>query len=275
MAPEVQASPSPSPPRAPDTAVGVPADPPPLTPARGTGNDWSEPEKPRSAPRSPPPPLSTDVVVVASELRVAAAKYVPPRAVTRTADPDPGRGAGWYTWSGARTAAPASRPAPPPRRQRQGQAEVRPPAPAPAPAPTPAPAPAPTPAPAPARPVDRVVPDILSRKRDAAALQGTALVARGAAALLCLVALAVLAADTRKGWALDSYSRYSQFRYSEAVNVIGFVYSVFQFVALAELMRKNKHLIPHPKRDIFDFTMDQGKKILWRIIRWVLPDSLS
>jgi len=46
-------------------------------------------------------------------------------------------------------------------------------------------------------------------------------------------------------------------RYSLAVNVIGFLYSVFQFVALVELMRRNKHLIPHPKRDLFDFTMDQ------------------
>jgi len=65
------------------------------------------------------------------------------------------------------------------------------------------------------------------------------------------------ATDTRKGWARDSYSNYTQFRYSEAVNVIGFIYSVFQFVALVELMRRNKHLIPHPKRDLFDFTMDQ------------------
>ena len=39
--------------------------------------------------------------------------------------------------------------------------------------------------------------------------------------------------------------------------MIGFVYSVFQFAALVGLMRKNKHLIPHPKRDLFDFTMDQ------------------
>jgi hypothetical protein len=46
-------------------------------------------------------------------------------------------------------------------------------------------------------------------------------------------------------------------RYSEAVNVVGFLYSVFQFVALAELMRRNTHLIPHPKRGLFDFTMDQ------------------
>jgi hypothetical protein len=41
------------------------------------------------------------------------------------------------------------------------------------------------------------------------------------------------------------------------VNVIGFIYSVLQFFMLAELMRKNRHLIPHPKRGIFDFFMDQ------------------
>lgn len=46
-------------------------------------------------------------------------------------------------------------------------------------------------------------------------------------------------------------------RYSEAVNVIGFVYSLLQFAVLAELIWKNKHLIPHPKRDLFDFTVDQ------------------
>jgi len=59
-----------------------------------------------------------------------------------------------------------------------------------------------------------VVPNILSRKRRIAAMQRTALVARGAAAGLCLAALAVLAADTGKGWARDSYSNYSQFRYA-------------------------------------------------------------
>lgn len=46
-------------------------------------------------------------------------------------------------------------------------------------------------------------------------------------------------------------------RYSEAVNVIGFVYSVFQFAALVGLMRNKQHLISHPKRGLFDFTMDQ------------------
>ncbi|KAK3155953.1 hypothetical protein QOZ80_2AG0100890 [Eleusine coracana subsp. coracana] len=266
MAPEVQAPASPSlhhsPPRPPEAGHAAVADPPP--PVSLARDEWPEPEKPPSAPDSPSPPHSA-AVIVSSEPHIAAAKYVPPQAASRTADQE------WYSWNGGRSTrhAPRSRPAPPPRRQwaeeappppprRQWAEEApRPPAPAPAPPPRPAAPPAPHPPPPAARSVDRVVPDILSRKRRAAALQRAALVARATAAGLCLAALAVLAADTRKGWALDSYNRYSQLQYSEAVNVIGFVYSLLQFGALADLMRKNKHLIPHPKRDLFDFTMDQ------------------
>ncbi|GJN18931.1 hypothetical protein PR202_gb06143 [Eleusine coracana subsp. coracana] len=265
MAPEVQApaSPSPhhSPPHPPEAGHAAVADlPPPVSPAR---NEWPEPERPPSAPDSPSPPHSA-AAVVSTEPHVAAAKYVPPQAASRTADQE------WYSWNGGRSArhASRSRPAPPPRRQwteeappppprRQWAEEAPPPAPAPVPPPRPAAPPAPHPPPPAARSVDRVVPDILSRKRRAAALQRAALVARATAAGLCLAALAVLAADTRKGWALDSYNRYSQLQYSEAMNVIGFVYSLLQFGALADLMRKNKHLIPHPKRDLFDFAMDQ------------------
>jgi hypothetical protein len=46
-------------------------------------------------------------------------------------------------------------------------------------------------------------------------------------------------------------------RYSEAVNVIGFLYSVFQFFAIAAHLTRKKHLIPRPKGDYFDFAMDQ------------------
>ncbi|TKW38129.1 hypothetical protein SEVIR_1G094000v4 [Setaria viridis] len=269
MALEAQASPSPrrSPPRAPDAA----ADPPAREAA--AGDEWPDPEDPPAgagaAPPGSPPADPSTAVVVASRHHASAAKYVPPRAASRTADPDPARAAGWYSWSGRRSAPPPPRRArpdpPPPRRQRPAEVAPPPPqpqapAPAPPPAPVHAPAPPPTRAPAPppaqVRSADPVV-SILSRKRRAAVMQCTALVARGAAAGLCLAALAVLAADTRKGWARDSYSNYSQFRYSEAVNVIGFVYSVFQFAALVGLMRNNQHLISHPKRGLFDFTMDQ------------------
>jgi hypothetical protein len=212
MASEVQASPSPSPRHSPPEPGQVAVEDPPR-PVPPTRDEWPEPEKPPSAPDCPPLPVS-------SQPHVAAAKYVPPRSASRTAYPDPSRSGdgGWYSWSG-RTHRPASRsrPAPPSRWQRAEEVPPPPPpfrAPAPAPVPRPAPAPAPPPRPAPAPPppavrsTHRVVPDILSRKCSAFAL-----VARGTAAGLCLAALAVLAADTRKGWALDSYSRYSQFRY--------------------------------------------------------------
>ncbi|CAD6251963.1 unnamed protein product [Miscanthus lutarioriparius] len=203
-------------------------------------------------------PDDVELVVVASTHHAAAAKYVPPRATLHTADPNPGGGgsAGWYSWNGGRTrtAAPPrhARPDPTPPRRQQPVEAPPPPPPAPSPALPPATLPPRLRLRFPYRPGSGSTGPVAS-----CAVQRTALLSRGAAAGLCLAALAVLAADTRKGWARDSYSNYTQFRYSEAVNVIGFLYSVFQFVALAELMRRNKHLIPHPKRDLFDFTMDQ------------------
>jgi hypothetical protein len=239
MALQAQASPSPS-----------------TSPTRertGSG-EWPDDVEKLPAGASASPPYSSDaveLVVVASTHHAAAARYVPPRAASHTADPNPGRGGagGWYSWNGGRTTAPPRRarpdPTPTPRRQQPAEAPppppppaparalppVPPPAPAPAPpsAPAPAPAPVPPPAPAPvparraplphaqARSADQVVPTILSRKRRAAAMQRTALLARGAAAGLCLAALIVLAADTRKGWARDSYSNYTQFRYARTL----------------------------------------------------------
>uniref|UniRef100_A0A0E0JV80 CASP-like protein n=1 Tax=Oryza punctata TaxID=4537 RepID=A0A0E0JV80_ORYPU len=275
MALEAQPSPSPSPRRSPEEAAGGTgsAGDLPVTPMRSAaGDEWATEEKsPLTPPQSSSSPPHSAAIVVATQTHAAAAKYVPPRAAGHVGGGD---GRSWYSWNGGRTAKPY-RPPPPPRQKPQFQPPpppppapaapvlVPPPAPAPAPAPAPLPTPAPAPAPAPrvsARAVEhdhRVVPDILSRKRRAAVLQRTALVARVAAALLCLAALAVLAADSRKGFALDSYSNYSQLRYSEAVNVIGFVYSVLQFFVLADLMRRNKHLNPRRKGDYFDFFMDQ------------------
>uniref|UniRef100_A0A0D9YLZ0 CASP-like protein n=1 Tax=Oryza glumipatula TaxID=40148 RepID=A0A0D9YLZ0_9ORYZ len=277
MALEAQPSPSPSPRRSPEAAAGGAgaAGDPPVTPMHSAaGDEWAAEEKRHPTPQqssSASPPHSA-AIVVSSQTHAAAAKYVPPSAAGHVGGGD---GRSWYSWNGGRTAKPY-RPPPPPRQKPQFQPppqpprawDPSPPPPPPAPAapvlvPPPAPAPRPAPAPAPrvpARAVEhdhRVVPDILLRKRRAAVLQRTALVARVAAALLCLAALAVLAADSRKGFALDSYSNYSQLRYSEAVNVIGFVYSVLQFFVLADLMRRNKHLNPRRKGDYFDFFMDQ------------------
>ncbi|GJY87096.1 CASP-like protein 4A3 [Tanacetum coccineum] len=46
--------------------------------------------------------------------------------------------------------------------------------------------------------------------------------------LFCVVSLSVMATDKSKGWALDSFYRYKEFRYRMDVNVIGFAYSVLQ-----------------------------------------------
>uniref|UniRef100_A0ACD5Z827 Uncharacterized protein n=1 Tax=Avena sativa TaxID=4498 RepID=A0ACD5Z827_AVESA len=262
----------PSPQRA---AGGDPEDPPlalpppPPTQQRAGGADWSEEEPP-----SPPPPSSSTTVAISN-----AAKYIPPRAADRTSEVA-ADGRSWYSWNGTRTK-DRRRPAPPPRQQppppplypqtRPQPQQWVPPEPklrpqlphvqaSPPPQPPPRGAPPPVPASATARSAERdrrVVPDIIYRQRRTAALQRTAMVARVAAAGLCLAALAVLAADTRKGWALDSYNNYTQLRYSEAVNVIGFLYSVFQFFAIAAHLTRKKHLIPRPKGDYFDFAMDQ------------------
>ncbi|XP_038983636.1 CASP-like protein 4A2 [Phoenix dactylifera] len=103
----------------------------------------------------------------------------------------------------------------------------------------------------------RGVSRILWRGRLAASLWKAAVGARVAEAVLCLVAFSVLAADHRKGWALDSYDRYKQFRYCVSVNVIGFVYSGFQVYAQVHHMMKKKHIIDRSVGDYFDFAMDQ------------------
>ncbi|KAM0925389.1 hypothetical protein ACQ4PT_004195 [Festuca glaucescens] len=269
--------PSPSPPRAagddPENPPVAPAPPPAQQQQRAGGSDWSEEED----PDSPPLPPSTTTVAISN-----AAQYIPPRAAERTSEVA-GDGRWWYSWNGPRTK-DRRRPPPPPRQQQppppppplhpqtrpqpqqwvQPEPKLRPQLPhvqaSPPPQPPPRGALPPVPASATARFAERdrrVVPDIMYRQSRTAALQRTAMVARVAAAGLCLAALAVLAADTRKGWALDSYSNYTELRYSEAVNVIGFLYSVFQFFAIAAHLTRKKHLIPRPKGDYFDFAMDQ------------------
>jgi hypothetical protein len=55
---------------------------------------------------------------------------------------------------------------------------------------------------------------IMRREQNAAAVRRAAVAARVAAMVFSLVAFSVLAADRNKGWALDSFNNYSQFRYS-------------------------------------------------------------
>ncbi|XP_024977435.1 CASP-like protein 4A1 isoform X2 [Cynara cardunculus var. scolymus] len=76
--------------------------------------------------------------------------------------------------------------------------------------------------------------------------------------LFCLVSLSVMATDKRQGWALDSFYRYKEFRYSMAVNVVGFAYAVLQGFDLAyQLATGNHYNRRHTLRYYFDFAMDQ------------------
>ncbi|GAA0174122.1 hypothetical protein LIER_27575 [Lithospermum erythrorhizon] len=76
-------------------------------------------------------------------------------------------------------------------------------------------------------------------------------------AICCLISFSVMAADKNKGWALDSFHRYKEFRYSLSVNVIGFVYSVGQAFDSGFYLATGKYVLEHPYRYYFDFAVDQ------------------
>ncbi|KAG6479161.1 CASP-like protein 4A1 [Zingiber officinale] len=103
----------------------------------------------------------------------------------------------------------------------------------------------------------RVVTGIVSRGRLEKVIHRAAVAARLSAAVLCLVSFSVLSSDRDKGWALDSYHRYKQYRYCVSVNVIGFVYSGFQLYSQVHNKVMAKHIIRRPLGDYFDFAMDQ------------------
>lgn len=73
----------------------------------------------------------------------------------------------------------------------------------------------------------------------------------------CLVSVSVMASDKNQGWALDSFYRYKEFRYSMAVNVIGFVYSALQSYDLVYFLSTGKYMIRNHFKQYFDFFIDQ------------------
>ncbi|XWS30351.1 hypothetical protein CRYUN_Cryun24cG0109800 [Craigia yunnanensis] len=75
--------------------------------------------------------------------------------------------------------------------------------------------------------------------------------------VFCLVSFSVLAADRDQGWALDSFYCYKEFRFSMAVNVIGFVYSGIQAYDLAYQLASGKHKHRSRLRCYLDFVLDQ------------------
>ncbi|GAB2284180.1 hypothetical protein Dimus_018647 [Dionaea muscipula] len=79
----------------------------------------------------------------------------------------------------------------------------------------------------------------------------------------CLVSFSVMASDRNRGWALDSFDRYLEFRYSLSVSVLGFAYSGFQGLDLVYRLTTSKQKPRQLLRCCFDFTTDQAGKILF------------
>ncbi|XP_041005280.1 CASP-like protein 4A1 isoform X3 [Juglans microcarpa x Juglans regia] len=75
--------------------------------------------------------------------------------------------------------------------------------------------------------------------------------------VLCLISFSVMAADKDQGWAIESFYRYKELRYCMAVNVIGSAYSGLQAYDLVNYITTGKHIVWHPLRRHFDFSMDQ------------------
>ncbi|GMH23832.1 hypothetical protein Nepgr_025675 [Nepenthes gracilis] len=73
----------------------------------------------------------------------------------------------------------------------------------------------------------------------------------------CLISFSVMASDKNRGWALDSFNRYMEFRYSLSVCVLGFAYSVLQGFDIAHQMTAEMKNYGHQFRYYIDFTADQ------------------
>lgn len=97
---------------------------------------------------------------------------------------------------------------------------------------------------------------ILRRVKREKMVKKTALGLRIWGLVFCLISFAVMASDKNKGWALDSFYRYKEFRYCISVNVVGFMYSAVQACDLAYHFSTGKY-VRHQLRYYFDFLMDQ------------------
>ncbi|KAA8548095.1 hypothetical protein F0562_004644 [Nyssa sinensis] len=98
---------------------------------------------------------------------------------------------------------------------------------------------------------------ILKRTKRETMVKKAALGLRVCGMVFCLVSFSVMAADRNQGWALDSFDRYKEFRYSMSVNVIGFVYSLAQAYDVAYHLTTGKYVYRHQLRYYLDFSVDQ------------------
>ncbi|KAL3526048.1 hypothetical protein ACH5RR_014420 [Cinchona calisaya] len=98
---------------------------------------------------------------------------------------------------------------------------------------------------------------ILRRVKRELMVKKTALGFRVFGFLFSLVSFSVMAADKNKGWPLDSFDRYKEFRYCMTVNVIAFAYSGAQALDLSYQLSTGKSILLHHFRYYFDFAIDQ------------------
>ncbi|KAL6960607.1 hypothetical protein U1Q18_038373 [Sarracenia purpurea var. burkii] len=98
---------------------------------------------------------------------------------------------------------------------------------------------------------------ILRRVKRETVIQKAALGIRIFGFVFCLISFSVMASDVNKGWAIDSFHRYKEFRYCMSVNVIGFMYSAAQALDLVRYLATGNHVNRNPVRYYFDFSMDQ------------------
>ncbi|EXB87878.1 hypothetical protein L484_015008 [Morus notabilis] len=76
-------------------------------------------------------------------------------------------------------------------------------------------------------------------------LKSAALGFRVSEFVLCLISFSVMAADKTQGWSGDSFDRYKEYRFCLSVNVIAFVYSLFQAYDLAFHLVTGKHVLAY------------------------------
>ncbi|XP_020255960.1 CASP-like protein 4A3 isoform X2 [Asparagus officinalis] len=75
--------------------------------------------------------------------------------------------------------------------------------------------------------------------------------------ILSMISFSVMAADKTSGWDGDSFDRYREFRYCLSVNVLVFVYSLFQGYAQIHHKMMKKPIMSRPVSYFFNFFMDQ------------------
>ncbi|ESQ52259.1 hypothetical protein EUTSA_v10017222mg [Eutrema salsugineum] len=99
---------------------------------------------------------------------------------------------------------------------------------------------------------------ILRRSKREEVVKYSALGFRLSEVVLALISFSVMAADKTQGWSGDSFDRYKEYRFCLSMNVVAFVYSAFQACDLAYYLVKEKHLINHHLRPLFEFIIDQA-----------------